>query len=147
MLSQLRTMRPDERAARSRVICERVAESQPWRDAQRVLLFSPIRTEPDIASLGSAAADAGKRSAIMPTTLRNECDLVLAFIPDLVLVPGLAFTRAGHRLGRGGGFYDRLLAGRAKDALKVGICFSLQLLETIPTEAHDAVLDAVISDA
>jgi hypothetical protein len=59
-----------------------------------VLLFSPIRTEPDIAPVGAAATDAGKRISIMPTTLRNESQLELPFIPDLVLVPGLAFTRA-----------------------------------------------------
>ena len=147
MLAQLRAMPPDERAARSAIICRRIIETDTWRDAERVLLFSPIRTEPDIAPVGSAATDAGKRISIMPTTLRNESQLELPFIPDLVLVPGLAFSRAGHRLGRGGGFYDRLLTGRAKDSRKLGICFASQLLESIPTEEHDAVLDGVISDA
>jgi 5-formyltetrahydrofolate cyclo-ligase len=147
MLAQLRAMAPEERTARSEVICRRIIESEAWREAQRLLLFSPIRTEPDIAPVGAAATDAGKRISIMPTTLRNESQLELPFIPDLVLVPGLAFTRAGHRLGRGGGFYDRLLTGRAKDACKLGICFASQLLDSVPTEDHDAVLDAVISDA
>ena len=147
MLAQLRTLSPEERAARSAIICRRIVESQAWRDAARVLLFSPIRTEPDIAPVGSAATEAGKQTSIMPTTLRTESQLELPFIPDLILVPGLAFSLAGHRLGRGGGFYDRLLAGRARNAIKLGICFSLQLLESVPTEEHDALLDAVISDA
>ena len=147
MLAQLRAMPPEERTARSEIICGRIIESKAWRDAERVLLFSPIRSEPDIARVGSAATDAGKRVSIMPTTLRTESQLELPFIPDLVLVPGLAFTRSGHRMGRGGGFYDRLLAGRAKDSYKLGICFAPQLLDSIPTEEHDAVLDAVISDA
>lgn len=147
ILAQLRTLSAEERAARSEMICRRVVDTRAWRDAERVLLFSPIRSEPDIAPLGSAATDAGKRISIMPTTLRNESELELPFIPDLVLVPGLAFSRAGHRLGRGGGFYDRLLAGRAKGASKLGICFGLQLLDSIPVEEHDAVLDAVITDA
>ena len=146
MLAQLRAMPPEERAARSEIICRRVVELPAWQMAERVLLFSPIRTEPDIAPVGSAATDAGKRISIMPTTLRTESQLELPFIPDLVLVPGLAFSRAGHRLGRGGGFYDRFLTGRARDAYKLGICFASQLLESIPTEQHDAVLDAVISD-
>lgn len=147
MLAQLRAMAPEERAARSEIICRRIVESRAWARAERVLLFSPIRTEPDIAPVGSAAADAGKRVSIMPTRLRTESQLELPFIPDLVLVPGLAFTREGNRMGRGGGFYDRLLTGRAKDAYKLGICFASQLLESIPTEEHDALLDAVISDA
>ena len=146
MLAQLRAMLPEERAARSEVICRRIVDSQAWRDAERVLLFSPIRSEPDIAPVGSAATDAGKRITIMPTALRAASQLELPYEPDLVLVPGLAFTRAGHRLGRGGGFYDRLLTGRADGAFKLGICFASQLLDSIPTEAHDAVLDAVISD-
>lgn len=145
MLAQLRAMAPEERTARSEIICRRIIESPAWVNAERVLLFSPIRSEPDIAPMGSAATDAGKRVSIMPSTLRVESQLELPFIPDLVLVPGLAFTRAGHRLGRGGGFYDRLLSGRAKDAYKLGICFESQLLESLPTEEHDAVLDAVIS--
>lgn len=146
MRAQLRAMLPEERASRSEVICRRITDSQAWRDAEGVLLFSPLRSEPDIAPVGSVATAAGKRVAVMPTTLRNESELELAFIPDLVLVPGVAFTRGGHRLGRGGGFYDRLLAGRAKGAYKLGICFASQLLDYIPTEEHDAVLDAVISD-
>ena len=146
MLAQLRAMPPEERAARSEIICRRIIDAPAWGNAARVLLFSPIRSEPDISPVGSVATDAGKRIAIMPTTLRAESQLELPFIPDLVLVPGLAFSRAGHRLGRGGGFYDRLLSGRAKGSYKLGICFASQLLASIPTEAHDAVLDAVISD-
>ena len=87
-----------------------------------------------------------KLAAIVPRTLRHEHELELPFVPDFVLVPGLAFSRDGHRLGRGGGFYDRLLAGRARDAVKVGVCFALQLHEAIPSEVHDVVLDAVITD-
>ena len=146
MLTQLRAMSPEERAARSAIICRRIVESPAWRDAERVLLFSPIRSEPDIAPIGAATSDARKQTSIMPTTLRDESQLELPFIPDLVLVPGLAFSHAGHRLGRGGGFYDRLLTGRAQGAVKVGICFASQLLDAVPTEPHDAVLDAVISD-
>ena len=147
MLTQLRAMSAEERAERSAIICRRTIESPAWQNARRVLLFSPIRTEPDIAPIGAAATDAGKQTSIMPTTLRDESQLELPFIPDLVLVPGLAFSGAGHRLGRGGGFYDRLLTGRAHRAVKLGICFASQLLDAVPTEPHDAVLDAVISDA
>ena len=68
---------------------------------------------------------------------------------DLVLVPGLAFDATGGRLGRGGGFYDRLLAARdpARTRL-IGVGFAFQCLEQpLPLAAHDVKLDAVCTDA
>lgn len=70
------------------------------------------------------------------------------------LVPGLAFTRAGHRLGRGRGFYDRFLqkaisrrkASGLKPLIKIGIGFHEQVVEELPCETHDVVLDAVLTD-
>jgi 5-formyltetrahydrofolate cyclo-ligase len=61
---------------------------------------------------------------------------------DLWLVPGMAFDRVGRRLGRGKGFYDRLLT-RA-DGLKIGLCFDFQLFDLLPTEPHDVTMDRVI---
>ncbi len=81
---------------------------------------------------------------MVPATLREEAELELPFVPELVLVPGLAFTRDGQRLGRGGGFYDRLLGGRARGAFKVGLGFACQMRASIPREGHDVLLDAVV---
>ena len=146
MLQELRAMTAEDRATRSATICARILASAEWASAQRVLLFSPMRTEPDISALAAASEKDAKLFAIIPPTLRHEHELELAFVPDFVLVPGLAFSRDGHRLGRGGGFYDRLLARRAREAVKVGVCFSLQLHDSIPSEAHDVVLNAIMSD-
>jgi 5-formyltetrahydrofolate cyclo-ligase len=146
MLAALRSLTPEERATRSEQICRRLMETEQWQNASCVLFFSPMKTEPDIASLPHIAATAGKLVSIIPKTARVESELQLPVPPDLVLVPGLAFTRDGHRLGRGGGFYDRLLAGRANEAVQIGVCFSVQLVESIPVEAHDIVLDLVVSD-
>jgi 5-formyltetrahydrofolate cyclo-ligase len=55
---------------------------------------------------------------------------------DLVLVPGMAFDLKGNRLGRGKGFYDQILAQAS--GIKCGVAYDFQLLESIPTEAHDA---------
>lgn len=65
---------------------------------------------------------------------------------DLVVVPGLAFDKEKNRLGYGGGFYDRFLAGI--NALKIGICFDEQLLknETLPVKETDVKLDIIITD-
>jgi 5-formyltetrahydrofolate cyclo-ligase len=146
MLLQLQDMTIEERAARSEKICARVADCEAWQNAKRVLLFSPLRIEPQIAPLQTTAVAAGTETFVIPPTLRVESELDLPFTPDLVLVPGLAFSRGNHRLGRGGGFYDRLLAGRAASAYKLGVCYNIQLRETIPTDPHDVLVDAVIAD-
>ena len=64
---------------------------------------------------------------------------------DLAIIPGVAFDAAGNRLGRGKGFYDRLLT-RLKDypIYKIGICFDFQKVEQVPTEAHDIPMDEVL---
>lgn len=64
---------------------------------------------------------------------------------DAFLCPGLAFDARGGRLGRGKGFYDRLLAKARPDALKVGVCFPWQIVDDTFPEPHDVMMDAVIS--
>ena len=59
-----------------------------------------------------------------------------------VLVPGLAFDQRGGRLGRGGGFYDRFLARpEVRGAVKIGVCWSMQLVHDTPTDHHDVAMD------
>jgi len=60
---------------------------------------------------------------------------------DLFLVPGLAFDRAGNRLGRGGGYYDRALHDRRADAIAVGVCTESRVVAAVPTQAHDRPVD------
>jgi 5-formyltetrahydrofolate cyclo-ligase len=73
----------------------------------------------------------------------------LAVIPDILLVPLAAFDRAGHRIGYGGGYYDRSLAElrRSGHRLAIGIGFAVQEIPAIPALAHDAPLDLVLTEA
>lgn len=64
--------------------------------------------------------------------------------PDLILIPGLAFTKNGHRLGRGKGFFDKYLENY--NGKTIGICFEEQIFESIPTEKHDQMIDFVVTD-
>lgn len=64
---------------------------------------------------------------------------------DLIVVPGVAFDRQMNRMGRGRGFYDRLLKS-TPNATKIGVAFDFQLLDSIPTEPHDVKMDLVISE-
>jgi 5-formyltetrahydrofolate cyclo-ligase len=66
---------------------------------------------------------------------------------DLALIPGLAFDREGHRLGRGKGFYDRLLARSGFRALRIGIVTERFLLRKIPSEPHDLRMDLVVTES
>jgi len=60
------------------------------------------------------------------------------------LVPGVAFSRSGQRIGRGQGYYDRALAGTK--SLKVGVCYSFQVFSQLPVESHDINMDVVVTD-
>lgn len=147
MQQQLRALTAEDRESYSDEICERVMEMPQWLEAQKVVLFVPLPSEPIVTPL-KLDCDARKIScANIPQTAKNEADLHLPEAIDLILVPGLVFSKDRHRLGRGGGFFDRLLAGRAANAFKLGICFSFQLLDSIPTETHDIVMDAVVTDS
>jgi 5-formyltetrahydrofolate cyclo-ligase len=63
---------------------------------------------------------------------------------DLIIVPGLAFDRQGHRLGYGGGYYDRFLPAHP-EAHKIALCYDFQIVENLPLEPHDVQLDALLS--
>lgn len=63
---------------------------------------------------------------------------------DVAVVPGVAFSTDGYRLGRGRGYYDRFLSQHP--CYRIGLCFSFQCLDTIPYEEHDVLMDEVITD-
>ena len=62
---------------------------------------------------------------------------------ELAIVPGMAFDAAGHRLGRGKGYYDRLLP-RLASAYKVGVCYPFQFIADVPSEEHDVAMNEVV---
>ena len=69
--------------------------------------------------------------------------------PELLLVPLLAFDRAGHRLGYGGGFYDRTIAElrKGKEIITVGLAFSGQVRDDLPVGPHDMHLDWIVTES
>ena len=75
-----------------------------------------------------------------------EAELVQPQNVFVWIVPGLAFTRDGRRLGYGGGWYDRFLSAAPKDAVKLGVAYSFQFVDDLPIEPHDIPLTAVIDD-
>jgi 5-formyltetrahydrofolate cyclo-ligase len=144
MKQRLRAMTAEDRQSLSDEICEHVLQMAQWTEAQNVVLFLPLPSEPIITPL-KLDCDARKvPEVIIPQNPKEG--LTLPDQIDLILVPGLAFSNNRHRLGRGGGFFDKLLAGRGAKAFKVAICFSFQVVETLPTEEHDVIVDAVVTE-
>ena len=75
-----------------------------------------------------------------------HCALIGADAIDWVLVPGVAFDPAGHRLGYGGGYYDRLLPQLRPDAAKIAAGFEVQLVDRVPAGPHDVPVQALATE-
>jgi len=162
-----------EAAKRSDGACERAAGLEEFAAAAAVMIYLPIAAELDPTAIAHAAWAAGK-TVLVPKVdwAKRRMDAVVlhsldepmfsdrhglrhpaagATWPiekiDLIFAPAMAYDRSGHRLGRGGGFYDRFLA---RDGLKATICglgFSEQLLEAAPHGKHDVPVDIVVTDS
>ena len=158
-------------AAMSEEICNKVLASVWWQKASTLLLYYPLTDEVDVRPLIAEAFESGKQ-VLLPVCKGDELELHLyegeaslgegAFgimeptgmlFPEadyptirLAIIPGMAFDRVGHRLGRGKGYYDRLLPKLTKARLQ-GICFPFQLLDEVPTNTHDIAVHDVMSDS
>lgn len=126
-----------------------LSQWQPYCASQRILAFSSFNDEIDTSPILQAS---GKEIFLPKTksdfTMDFYCNGKLFSRPcptDLILVPGLAFDIQGNRLGRGKGYYDRFLP-QCTEAIFCGICCDLQLTDHVPTEAHDATMDFIITD-
>ena len=113
-----------------------------WLLARGVKVYAPYGD--DFALLNSLeAVNVGKFGVREPRKPQNTQSTLLP--EELVfLMPGLAFDRRGSRLGFGGGWYDRALS-RYPQALKIGIAFDFQIVDEVPREAHDILMDALVA--
>ena len=159
-----------DRAARSQYIWTNLVESLgPGSVAGvHVLAFVGVGTEPDTrwlidalwrlgatvylprvvgAEIVAVRHEAGEPMATgyygIPAPLGDPVD---PSVIDIVVVPGLAFTRDGHRLGQGGGYYDRYLARVRAQCATVGVCFREQIVAAVPAEIHDQPVGRVVTD-
>lgn len=144
-----RTMRAVRREAaldpsRSAAIVERLLAMPELAGAGTVLLYDAVAGEPDVAPV---VDDLRQRGAdVIVVEPRPDAVLpVVAADLDVVVVPGVAFALDGHRLGQGGGWYDRVLVAVRPDCLTVGVCFDEQILRCLPVEAHDVAVRRVVT--
>lgn len=152
-------------------IAERLDARPDFARARRVALFASIGSEVDTGPADRAARARGMETCyprVGPEGLEFRVCAREALVPvgrmripepppsapaapldsiDFFVVPGLAFDAHRHRLGYGAGYYDRALAGVPASVPRVGIGFDQQLVESLPHEGHDVMLDAVITEA
>lgn len=166
--ARIAAMPEARRASESAEVVRHVVADAVWQAARSVLLFMPLPDEVRIRPLMDAAWAAGKSVALPASDAATggyvakrvlseadlrpgrfgvrepcaECPVVPFSALDLVLVPGIAFDRDGNRLGRGRGFYDRMLA-LSPDAVSCGVGFDGQVVALVPVEPHDVKLHRV----
>jgi 5-formyltetrahydrofolate cyclo-ligase len=151
-------------------VCGRLRHLDLWRNARVVLFYAPLPHEVNIWPLLEEAITAGKLAALpyyqkdqreyqarrvkdLTQDLKagwagirepaDHCGPMALKELDLVLVPGVAFDRWGRRLGRGKGFYDRLLS--LVCGTKCGVGWDIQLCLEVPAEPHDVKLDCILT--
>ena len=168
--ARLAAMTPEARIEASRKLRMRLLARPEWGRAGSILFFAPFREEPDIWELLSRRWPPGKWCALprysrpgrrlFACRVRNlETDVHEGHMGirepvagcatetwnrlDLILVPGVGFDLECRRLGRGRGFYDRILA--AVEGRKCGVSFDEQILSEVPLEPHDVTLNSILT--
>jgi len=162
--SQVSSISSEDREVLSKSVTESILITPEWKKAEEVFLFSSIPDEIDTKYLIESALSENKR-VILPVIRGEEIDLYYydsnkivvgtfgilepstdsekATVGDidLAIIPGRAFTKEGKRLGRGKGYYDRLLPSLS--CLKWGICYPCQIVDDIAVDPWDIPMDKV----
>lgn len=173
MKASLKAIAPQRAAEKSHAACGKVLALPEFQAAQAVMLYNPIPGELDCIPIALACWQRGK-TVLLPRVSYEQRRLLplrctsledrmtsgtfgirepamaepwpLELI-DFLIVPALAYDRRGHRLGRGGGFYDRFLARKEVRAVTCGLGFAEQVVDELPVQPHDVPLQMLVTDA
>jgi 5-formyltetrahydrofolate cyclo-ligase len=172
MKAVLASISARQRARKSRLARDRLLALPEFAAARSVMLYLPLPEEADASLLAQAAWSAGK-TVLAPRVDWDAKTMVAAEIAsltrdmvegrhhikspadgtvwpaeriDLIVAPALAIDRAGNRLGRGGGFYDRFLAQTGPRTAVCAMILHEQLLQELPHFAHDRPVNQVVTD-
>ena len=160
-----RIMTKEQVAEQSALIMAQLEQMSAFREAKTVLLYYPIHNEVDLRPLLTKYK--GQKIFLLPVTHRHSMEVRpydgedmmrrgRLGVPepqtstyrghiDLSLVPGVVFDQHRHRIGRGGGYYDKFLS-KHPFAKKIGVCYAFQLKKhTIPHRMHDLKMDRVVT--
>ena len=153
----------EEKREISERLCRHIAKMEAIESSRTVALFISLHDEPQTTVLLEKLHD---KQVVVPRIEGDEMEFYdiseglekgafgimepTATTPikpskiDVMIVPGVVFTREGARCGRGKGFYDKYLSQPAFRAATVGICFKEQIADSLPADSHDKRVDAVI---
>lgn len=161
-----RAMTEEEIISRSEKLGQLFTQSQAYRNAKTVYGYLPYNQEVRTVPILERALRDGKRVAVpkiygdtmkflylddLSRVEKNDMGIpepiddtpVAEDKTALVLMPGLAFTKQGDRMGYGGGFYDRFLA-EEPDHPTLALCYEFQMVDSLPTEEYDIPVDIVL---
>ena len=115
----------------SEIIIQHILDLPEWKQAKIVCIYSPFSSDVDTAKLF-------KLKHVVKPEEANQTTI------DLYIVPGVAFDKNGNRLGRGRGYYDRLLANVTVP--KIGLAFEIQMVAQVPTTSYDVPMTVVVTE-
>lgn len=163
--ARLAAMSDAEKEQLSAAICRSLKAHIAVTGARVVALFSPLPDEPRIwplveelsksmlVLLPRVEGDVMNFCCYSPESMSSGAfgimepvggEPVASYEIDVMVVPGVAFTAKGERMGRGKGFYDKYMSLKDFRAVKIGVCYDVQLVDVLPTEIHDVKMDSVI---
>ena len=155
-----------ERQDKDAAIMERLKMLPAFQRAQTIMAYASLPEEVQLYDLIAYCRHMGKK--ILLPALNDNGEMAASLLPkkaiiesgvawqkrgecfppeqiDLIIVPGVAFTKVGHRLGMGGGYYDRFLP-QATNAAKVALAYDFQIVESLPLADFDVAVEAVVTE-
>ena len=166
----------EERHEKSRLIGERLLELSAILTSESIFIYADFRSEVETTTIIDKLLRLGKQVSVPLTRVAERrldiisiTDPATQLIPgycdipeprealvetnslspeqlDAIVLPGSVFDQRGGRFGYGGGFYDRLLA-QIPDAHRIALAFDLQVIDRLPLQPHDQILDMVITES
>lgn len=170
MIEMRDTLPKDIIEEKSRVIQEKLYELNYYKKAKNIMFYVDTRNEVRTLDAIKKSIYLGKK-VFVPKVI-NKCDMLAVRIKNLdelkqghfgilepvsgeiinpkeleaVVIPGVAFDKRGCRLGYGGGYYDRFLQNLKADAIKIALAFEFQILDELPKEEYDILMDIIITE-
>ncbi len=174
MIRQRKSLSPLELKERSREIFQRLQGLEAYKNATKLMTYVPFQEEIHTTLVIEDFLEQN-RQVFIPVTRPKEKKIIIselldlkkdletghfgvmepkpyAFRPknpqtlDLVIVPGLAFTKSGYRIGYGGGYYDRFLPTLKQNPVTIALALDFQIVDSLPLNQYDVPVDMIVTE-
>src|SRR3989338_2155993 len=174
ILEKRKSLSREEVEEKSSKIKESIYSLDEFKSSKNIMFYVSFNNEVDTINTVKELLDKSEKKVIVPFVEKGNPILQLSEIKDfndlepkthgilepkedkikkvdigkldLVIVPGIAFDKNGHRIGYGYGYYDKFLGKLNKNTTKIGLCYGFQLIEKIPEEKHDVPMDIIVTE-